>query len=346
MPDQHPPIPRESSRTIPPAPGEDGQPQPNTEHLRARINATTRAILMTCAIASVAVFAVFVAITQGVQIWVAAVSAIPIATAGGFLAAWALMLHPEWLAERDRQHIIRRIEAVAQAEREAAFDVLLAIDPRHELSDIAHALHRALSIAHRDRLEAIRLRREMNVLVEREARRQCAHLTTLTITDELTGLANRRGFEKGLADLVELSQRHNQELALLAIDLDHFKALNDTCGHEKGDQALAIAGDLLQAHVREHDLAGRMGGDELFIALYAIDAARAERVAERLIKLYASHPAGKGLPCQWPSMSIGIALLRENRAQSAAELRRFADQALYASKRAGRARFTQFRDAA
>ncbi len=346
MPDHLPVTPKTTIRPIPTALSEDGEQHPSIEHLHARINATTRAILMTCAIASVAVFAVFVAITQGVQIWVAAVSAIPIATAGGFLAAWALMLHPEWLAERDRQHIIRRIEAVAQAEREAAFDVLLAIDPRHELSDIAHALHRALSIAHRDRLESIRLRREMNGLVEREARRQFAHLTTLTITDELTGLANRRGFEQGLRDLVELAKRDHQELALLAIDLDHFKTLNDTCGHEKGDQALIIAGDLLQAHVREHDLAGRMGGDELFIALYAIDAARAERVAERLIKLYSSHPAGKGLPCAWPSMSIGIALLQENQAQSAADLRRFADQALYASKRAGRARSTLFRDAA
>lgn len=319
---------------------------PFVEHLPARVTTTTRAILMTAAIASVAVFAVFVGVTRGVHLWVAAVTAIPIATGGGFLAAWALMLRPEWLAERDRQRMIQRIEAVAQADRDAAFDVLLAIDSKHELAEISHAVHRALSIAHRDRLEAIRLRREMNTLIEREARKQCNHLTALTITDELTGLANRRGFEQGLRELVERAFREDKELALLAIDLDHFKMLNDTCGHEKGDEALTIAGDLLQAHIRGHDLAGRMGGDELFIALYGVEGARAARVAERLIKLYSTHPAGRGLPCPWPSMSIGIALLREDGAQSAAELRRFADQALYASKRAGRRRFTHFREAA
>jgi diguanylate cyclase (GGDEF)-like protein len=182
----------------------------------------------------------------------------------------------------------------------------------------------------------------MNALVEREARKHIAHLTTLSMTDELTGLANRRGFEQGLTKMVDRATREHAEIALLAIDLDNFKRLNDTCGHQKGDEALSIAGDLLQAHVRERDLAGRMGGDELFIALYGVDGRSAEAVAGRLIRLFASHPTACQPNVPWPSMSIGIALLREDQCQDARELRLYADQALYASKRAGRARASRY----
>ncbi|MEO1129401.1 MAG: GGDEF domain-containing protein [Planctomycetota bacterium] len=316
------------------------------EHMRRPLGTATRAVLMVIGVAGMTGLSVLTGAALGYELRSSVLFALPAGTAVGVLFAILLVVMPATRAAADRTRMIARIESVAQADREASFDVLLAIDEEHELAELARAMHAALSSAHRDRLEAARVRREMNALVEREARKRYAHLTTLSMTDELTGLANRRGFERGLRALFDRSVRRGTELALLAIDLDHFKQLNDTCGHEKGDEALAAAGDLLQAHLRDGDLAGRMGGDELFVALYDVDGERAQRVANRLIECFSEHPAGEGLPCPWPGMSIGVSMRKLDGAGSPAELRRFADRALYASKRGGRSRATLFRSAA
>lgn len=314
--------------------------------IRPRIGAITRAVLLTLGVAGATGLATITGAAVGYDLRRAVVFALPAGVVVGSLLALLIILFPEWRAQRDRRRMIARIEAVAQADREAAFDTLLQLHPSHELSELAHAIHKAMLGAHTQRLEAARMRREVHTIVERETRKKYAQLAALSVTDELTGLANRRGFDQGLEAMVAGARAGGTEIALLAIDLDHFKRLNDTLGHDKGDEALAIAGDLLQAHTREGDLAGRIGGDELLVALANVDELSAQRIAERLIRLFASHPAGQNLGCPWPSMSIGVALLQVDGAGSAEELRRFADQALYASKRAGRRRYTRFSDAA
>ena len=314
--------------------------------LGPRIGALTRAVILTLGVAGVTGLATITGAAIGYDARRAVLLAIPAGVIVGSLFATIIILLPAWRAQRDRRRMIARIEAVAHADREAAFDALLDVHPSNELSELAHTIHKAMLGAHIQRLEAARMRREVHALVERETRRKYAHLATLSFTDELTGLSNRRGFDGGLVKMVERAQRNGEEVALLAIDLDHFKRLNDTCGHDKGDEALAVAGDLLQAHTRDGDLAGRIGGDELVVALYNVDAESAQRIAERLIRLFAGHPAGAGPGVPWPTMSIGVAQLKADGASSAAELRRFADRALYASKRAGRRRFTRFSRAA
>lgn len=318
---------------------------PPFERLRPHLGAATRAIVLTLGVAGVTGLATISGASMGYDIRRAVMYALPAGVVVGWMFALLIILFPEWRAQRDRRRMIARIEAVAHADREAAFDTLLDVHPSHELAELSHTIHRAILSAHIQRLEAARMRREVSSLVEKETRRKYAHLATLSFTDELTGLANRRGFDRGLVRMVERAKAQGDEIALLAIDLDHFKELNDTCGHAKGDEALAIAGDLIQAHTREGDLAGRVGGDELLVALRGVDETSARRIAERLIQLYGSHPAG-ATAVPWPTMSIGIAMLRVDGAESAAELRRFADQALYASKRAGRRRFTRFSQAA
>lgn len=319
-----------------------GTPQPQA-HLRASaFGSATRAVVLVLGVSVMTSVGVLLGLAMELDARAAALAGIGLGTISGAMLSVVFVLLPAARAARDRRSMIERIEAVAAEEREASFESLLAIDARHELSELARAVHQALAGAHSDRLEAARLRREMNALVEREARKHVAHLTTLSMTDELTGLANRRGFEQGLTQMVDRAKREGAELALLAIDLDNFKQLNDTCGHQKGDEALSVAGDLLQAHVRERDLAGRMGGDELFIALYGVDGRRAEAVADRLIRLFASHPKASQPSVPWPSMSVGISLLREDRCADASELRAFADQALYVSKRRGRARASRY----
>lgn len=243
---------------------------------------------------------------------------------------------------RDRATVERRIRSLSSTKRETRFDVLLAIDPAHPLSGICHAAHDALRDAHRDRLEAAMLRRDIEDRVVKTASKQTVHLTRLSLTDELTGLANRRGFEQGLEQMIERALRDRFELCLLAFDLDHFKQLNDTLGHEKGDAALVAAGEIIRSHLRERDLGARVGGDELFFAMAGVSVADAEKAAARVADLFRVHPEGVGLTCPWPGMSIGIASVQYHGARDAPTLRRMADAALYASKRDGRGRITVF----
>lgn len=257
------------------------------------------------------------------------------AIAGAALGLLLVVL-PAWLASADRWALVRLIDALAQAERTTGFDALLEVGPGHELHDLAAAVHRALAGAHQDRLEAAALRRDMDARVARQTKLATAHLTLQSETDALTGLANRRGFDAAIGPMVESALRGGDELALLAIDLDRFKQLNDTLGHDRGDAALKAVGEILAANLRETDLAARLGGDEFVVVLYGLRAGDARRIAERLIALLRQHPAANAAPGLALGMSIGIALLRGSGAMDAGTLRKLADDALYAVKRAGR----------
>ena len=265
-----------------------------------------------------------------------ALAAVPVGVGAGLVFGAGLAATASRRAREHRERLVERIRAVAGADRDAAFDLLLRIDDRHELAELARTVHGVLSEAHRDRLEAARLRRDMSQLVERASERSNAKLSKLTVTDELTGLLNRRGFAQALEQAVECCRREQTELVLIAFDLDHFKRLNDNCGHEKGDEAIVAAGQIIGACASEGDFGARIGGDEMFLGLRSSDRGKARRIAERVMELFAQHPAGAGLPVPWPTISAGVACLNADHAGSAADLRRLADEALYASKRAGR----------
>lgn len=100
-------------------------------------------------------------------------------------------------------------------------------------------------------------------LVEQEAR--IHHLESLTSTDELTGLMNRRGFTDGLNRTLQSARRYNEEGVLAFIDLDGFKQINDTYGHEAGDMVLRRVGEILLSNVRKTDMVARLGGDEFAV---------------------------------------------------------------------------------
>jgi len=260
----------------------------------------------------------------------------------GLVAGLGLFAAEERKLREDRELIIRRIRKLSSVDRGSNFDVLRAIDSAHPYAEICSAVHAALCDAHRDRLEAAMLRRDLEDRVVKTASRQTVHLTRLSLTDELTGLANRRGFDQGLEAMIDQALRERLELCLLAFDLDHFKQLNDTMGHDKGDLALIAAGEIIRAHVREDDLGARVGGDEMFFAMLGLSIADAERIGARIMDLFRVHPEGVGLPCPWPGMSVGIAGVQTHGARDAATLRRMADAALYTAKRAGRGRISLY----
>jgi diguanylate cyclase (GGDEF)-like protein len=168
-----------------------------------------------------------------------------------------------------------------------------------------------------------------------------ARLEELSITDALTGLANRRRFDTRLAEEVQRAHRHGTELALLMIDIDHFKRYNDLLGHPQGDVALqAVAAVLARQARRPGELVARCGGEEFALLLPHASRSSAAVVAERCIVAMntLALPHGASPTAAHVTLSIGAALLDARGREDGASFVRRADAALYAAKAAGRAR--------
>lgn len=159
--------------------------------------------------------------------------------------------------------------------------------------------------------------------------------------DPLTGLPNRRMLNDRLEQEILKAHRAGQPLALLFLDLDHFKEVNDTLGHEAGDQLIKEAAERLKSCVRESDTVARLGGDEFTIILSDLDAfGNVERVALDILQKIAE-PFHLGIETAYVSASIGITMYPED-GKSREELLRNADQAMYAAKQLGRNRYSYF----
>lgn len=162
----------------------------------------------------------------------------------------------------------------------------------------------------------------------------------LAFYDSLTQLPNRRMLLDRLSQALALSERKNQQGALLFIDLDHFKNINDTQGHHVGDQMLIEVAKRMQACIRESDTAARMGGDEFIVLLENLDAdgtsaaTQASAVAEKIRKAIEQTWSFNGRE-QYTTASIGITLFRGS-SQTTEEMLKRADFALYHAKELGR----------
>jgi len=156
-----------------------------------------------------------------------------------------------------------------------------------------------------------------------------------TRTDSLTKLRNRRAMEEVAVREVLLAGRKQQPLALLMMDLDHFKNLNDTWGHALGDRALSAVGSVLQNAIGPRELTARMGGEEFAVLLPGRDLETAGTIAERLRSAIAElrlHDAEQSASL---TVSIGVSVLREGE-DTWTEMLCRADDALYRAKRGGR----------
>jgi diguanylate cyclase (GGDEF)-like protein len=160
----------------------------------------------------------------------------------------------------------------------------------------------------------------------------------LATTDGLTGLINRRAFVHELKREVERAARQGTATSLLLLDLDHFKAINDTHGHGAGDTVLVAVARTLQRESRIYDLVGRWGGEEFIVALPGTDEDRALIVAERLREAIANLKVTNNLgEVMLLTASIGAAQL-EPAAESLDQLVDRADRAMYRAKVGGRNR--------
>jgi diguanylate cyclase (GGDEF)-like protein len=166
-----------------------------------------------------------------------------------------------------------------------------------------------------------------------ESARRLDRLEHLAAHDPLTGLRNRRGFEEAIEAHVQ-ALGPDGELSLLVVDLDHFKRVNDSLGHDAGDAVLRRFAEVLRAAARDADVPTRLGGEEFALVLPGAGEAAALTVAEHLRLLVRGEFAGFACPV---SVSVGVAS-RGPEARDAGALTRAANRALYAAKRLGRDR--------
>ncbi|RLK50952.1 PAS domain S-box-containing protein/diguanylate cyclase (GGDEF)-like protein [Alkalispirillum mobile] len=174
-----------------------------------------------------------------------------------------------------------------------------------------------------------------NVTERKQAEARIRHLA---LHDNLTGLANRRLLQDRLDQAIGLAHRHQERVALLFIDLDHFKPINDRHGHEFGDKVLCQVAERLQGLVRASDTVARYGGDEFVLLLQAIESAEsALAVADKIVQAIPAPITVDGKTCQ-VGASVGVALYPDH-GGTADELLRMADRSMYGVKQTCRGHY-------
>ncbi|RMF41541.1 MAG: diguanylate cyclase [Anaerolineae bacterium] len=163
-------------------------------------------------------------------------------------------------------------------------------------------------------------------------------LQTQALTDPLTGAGNRRYSEMRLKSILHEFQQHDVSCGLLFIDLDHFKRVNDTWGHETGDQVLRMVANTLKHNVRGSDFVGRWGGEEFIVILLDVDKGQLQSIAEKLRTLIAHSALRVPRGMIRVTTSIGATLLRTS--DTLESIIQRADALMYQSKQGGRNRVT------
>lgn len=175
---------------------------------------------------------------------------------------------------------------------------------------------------------------------ERELKNKLRFALDNAAHDALTGLFNRRYFERRLKEECAHARRHRRPFAIVMLDLDHFKLVNDTYGHEDGDRVLRHIAEVAQAQLREDDVPCRYGGEEFVLLLRGTTGMAARVVANRLRQNLAAKPIGLGPKgeARHVTFSAGVAAADERNAYNSEGVMARADAALYRAKRAGRNR--------
>lgn len=239
------------------------------------------------------------------------------------LEDYLVLAHP-----KDREYLRNTIMATAEGAPFRPIDYRLIIDDRPAIT-----VHQELDIA--PNTSNVVLGTVQDVTQQRANERR---IRQLAYTDELTGLASRAYFYKHIEDVIRAAQRREERFALLYLDLDGFKDINDSLGHDTGDELLKIIAQRLRGILREADFIARLSGDEFCILIDAVsDQYDAAEVANRsLIEI--NRPVTLQNRELRPRCSIGIAYFPEN-GQDLQALLKAADSAMYAAKKEGKHRF-------
>lgn len=231
----------------------------------------------------------------------------------------------ELLTERGQEHFPRYLDRVSTTGADSGLMFVRARDGRERTWR-----YHNVKVAESDQPLYV-LGHAQDVTELREAQE---HLQVLSVTDELTGLHNRRGFFTMAARVLRSAARTGQEFTVLYADVDGLKTVNDTHGHDAGSALLVGAADVLKNTFRAADVVARIGGDE-FVALAAIARAGSPVITDRLHTHLANFNARSGLPYTL-SLSVGMAYFDPADPTSLEEVVRQADHAMYEQKRSRR----------
>jgi diguanylate cyclase (GGDEF)-like protein len=224
---------------------------------------------------------------------------------------------------------LNRLIAAASQVASGNLDVDVPVLARGELGYMTEVFN--------DMVTRLRQGREELAAMNRTLRERNRELHELSITDSLTGLYNRKHLMEVLTKEVARAERYQRPLALLMIDVDHFKVYNDTCGHLAGDEVLRKVAAIFRGSIRESDCVGRYGGEEFLIILPETVADDAGRIAERIRSRLAEEDFPAGSQTVKITVSGGVASFPGN-GRSPESLLRSADAALYQAKNRGRNR--------
>ncbi|MEG0150637.1 MAG: diguanylate cyclase [Comamonas sp.] len=245
------------------------------------------------------------------------------------LVAAVLAAVMAWWAARHLSQDIKRLASAARAihDGDQGAEIPLTHSSR-EISHLSRMLHSSIAKlkASHDAMEAQVAERTLQL------QKANAELELLAHSDPLTGLLNRRGFDARMLYALALAKRGNRPLSLLAMDIDHFKSVNDVFGHEVGDMVLQCVAQVLKSRLRVSDVLARMGGEEFIALLPDTSLDTAMELAEELRTRMESAPMPHG---QQVTLSIGVSCLSDTDMEASGLLRR-SDEALYNAKAAGR----------
>lgn len=167
-------------------------------------------------------------------------------------------------------------------------------------------------------------------------------LESLSTTDALTGISNRRNFDSLLQQELARTRRYDTRLSCIMFDIDHFKKVNDNYGHLLGDEVLKMIGEVLRNELRSHDIYARYGGEEFVVLLPETGIEAARKVAEKLRNAIASQTVRHNKHSVNVTVSLGVAEYNPEKMTAATEMVEAADKALYEAKDAGRNRTKLF----
>ena len=262
------------------------------------------------------------------------------------LGAMTMAAFAPWKAIMGGSRVRREVRHLTDQLRRAGYNEPLQGMLRGGDDDFARlrrAIHNRLSEATAHRIEAGHLRRTMDDSIRRETGRATDRLQKEVYTDALTGIGNRRSLEKHLGRMLDDAGRPDEPLVALVIDVDRFKPINDRLGHAVGDECLIFLGKILAGSLRGHDRAFRSGGDEFVVLMSGATADVGVMVGQRIRDLYHQMTwSHQGVVR--PTLSMGVAAARPGQLKDPKDLIRRADEAMYESKREGRAMITSYRD--
>jgi len=265
--------------------------------------------------------------SQGTVWW--DMSAAPLADQQGRVTGAVLIMHDVTASREMEERLRQEVERATAAEDKARMamkrykdNVVRQDEMTGRLIDTQRELRRKTT-----QLEEANLKLEKaNVLLEK-----------LSITDDLTGLDNRRHFDELFGTETRRATRYYHPLSVIMLDIDHFKEVNDTHGHQAGDKVLKRLGDILGQYLRETDIVARYGGEEFVMVLPETTPEIAERIASRLRESIEaeSFPLGDGAEIK---ITVSMGVVSRRGQLEADALVAAADEALYEAKRTGRNR--------